>query len=416
MFTKEKLKTAIPLVLFSILLCVQFHSALSHGGRFMAEEGTIFFEKAWNSTWYEALFFSYGGYLNIAVNAGTLLAYHLMSLENAPYMTMGIGLLFQLLAPWLILSAKDPWLAAYRVRLGAVALLLLVPEWVEVSLHTLHAQYHLALCCGIILGLATQTGWRQQVRNAILFFTPLSGPGGIIMAPLFILRAIVDRTRTRLIECLLINGASAIQVIFFFRSFHERTYNFNFYDYVLVFLTRYVVTPLMPQHHMIQNFGIAIRNKEIAGHPPYLLIGISLLLIALCVGTLIYQYIYNKNAREASWFALAGGTHALASMYGALGGAVIMLPTSWAERYVFVGQSLFALAIICLAVTATPTVKKTCRALVAILLIVGVYHFILVFIHRSPSGASWWEEVARWRQDHNAPLEVWPQSNWLMHL
>ena len=413
---KKDYKVIVTIIIFSVLLCFQFHSALLHGGRFMAEEGCIFFEKAWTSSWSDALFFSYGGYLNIVANAGTLLAYHVMPLADAPYLTMGIALVFQLCAPWLVLTAKDAWLVSYRVRLMAVALLLLVPEWVEVSLHSVHSQYHLSLCCGLILALATGKGVCEYVRCALLFLAPLSGPGGVVMAPLFILRAAVDRSRARVVECMVINVASAVQLLLFFHKFQDRTYSVNFYDYALVFLTRYAMTPLMGFKPFIIKFANVIQEMEKGGRTPYLLVILAFCVIGLCVGTLIYQTVRNKQAEEAAWLALAGGMHALVSMYGALGGAITVIVPSYSQRYVFVGQSLFALSIACLAVTATPSVRKTCRYLVSIMLVVGMYHFITPFMKNMLHGPSWKAEVAHWEKDHDAPLHVWPPPEWNMHL
>ncbi|PYD55495.1 hypothetical protein CFR75_16240 [Komagataeibacter xylinus] len=416
MVKNKRIEILFPLIIFSVLLCARFHSAMFHGGRFMAEEGCIFFEKAWNSSWSEALFFSYGGYLNIVANASTLLAYHFMPLADAPYLTMGIALLFQLCAPWLILTAKDAWLASYRVRLIAVTVLLVVPEWVEVSLHSVHSQYHLALCCGLILALDTEKGWREYLRCALLFCAPLSGPGGVVMAPLFILRAIADRTRVRMAECLVINVASAIQILLFFHKFQTRAYSVNCYDYVLVFLIRYVMTPLIGLKHTVIHIGQSLQTMEQEGNTPYPFVMVAVCLLGLCVGTLIYQMIFNKRSHEAVWLALAGGAHALVSMFGALGGAITLFPPYFAERYIFVGQSLFSLSIVCLAVTGTPVVKKICWYLVAIMVVMGIYHFITPFNKNMLHGPSWWVEVTRWEKNHDTALHIWPQPEWNMHL
>ncbi|ATU73936.1 hypothetical protein SXCC_01153 [Gluconacetobacter sp. SXCC-1] len=413
---RNKKEVLLPLALFSLLLLVRFHSALLQGGRFMAEEGSIFFEKACTSSWYDALFYSYGGYLNIVANASTLLAFHFMPVADAPYLTMAIALLFQLCAPLIILTARDAWLSTFRVRCTVTALLLLVPESAEVSLHSIHSQYHLALCCGLIVSMATETGWRESLRRILLFLAPLSGPGGVILAPLFILRALVDRSRSRLAECLIINLSSAIQMLFFFHKFNDRVYNFNFCDFVLVFLSRYIMYPFIGFKHFVVHAGHHLQKMEMAGDTPYSLVILTLLLIVLLAGILVRQAIRDRDAREAVWFALAAGLHGSASLYGALGGAVTALPAGCAERYVFVGQSLFAVSIACLAVTGTRTIRKICAYLVPIMLVMGAYHYVATgknMLH----GPSWWGEVALWRHDHSHALRVWPaEPEWTMHL
>ncbi|MCE2565436.1 hypothetical protein [Komagataeibacter sp. FNDCF1] len=411
--TKEVI---LPLLIFSFLLLARFYYALFHGGRFLAEEGNIFFEKAWTSSWSEALFYSYGGYLNIVANASTLLACRLMPLADAPYLTMAIALLFQICAPLLILTARDTWLATPRVRYIAAALLLLVPESAEVSLHSIHSQYHLALCAGLIVSLATETGWREGLRRILLFLAPLSGPGGVIFAPLFILRACVDRSRARLVECLLINVASAIQVLFFFKKFDDRVYSFNFYDFVLVFLNHYIMYPFIGLKHALVHFGMHLQDMERMGNPPYFFVGLTLVILVLLGAVLVYEAIRHSDAREAIWFALAGGMHASASLYGALGGAITAIPAGNAERYVFVGQSLFALCILCLAMTGTRVISRTCWYLVYIMLAMGAYHYI-AFGKNMVHGPSWWEETARWKQDHSHVLLIWPEEpQWTMRL
>ncbi|QHC34988.1 hypothetical protein [Komagataeibacter xylinus] len=222
---KNKSFVFIVLSVFSIFLLSRFSGTLLHGGRFQAEEGCVFFEKAWYSSWYGALFHSFGGYINIMANGSTLLASRLVPLAYAPYVTMSIALVFQLMAPFMLLTAKDEWLSSTRTRIVAVALLLFVPQSVEVSVQSMHTQFHLALCCGLILALATTSGWREYMRLGLLFLGPLSGPGAVSMAPLFVLRLFFDRTRARLVECLVIVGASATQLLFFFEKYGERTYN-----------------------------------------------------------------------------------------------------------------------------------------------------------------------------------------------
>ena len=54
-------------------------------GRFWAEEGDVFFHEAWVLPPMRALFRSYGGYLNLAANIGTLAARWLLPVSSAPH-------------------------------------------------------------------------------------------------------------------------------------------------------------------------------------------------------------------------------------------------------------------------------------------------------------------------------------------
>ncbi|WP_242010619.1 hypothetical protein [Acetobacter musti] len=399
--------------LFSLLLCLRFHAAWPNG-RLVAEEGTIFFRKAWESSWSDALFYSYGGYLNLVTNAGTLLAERCLPLTFAPWLTMLIGLAFQICAPVLLVSAKDDWLRPLWVRAIGVALLLVAPESAEVSLHTLHSQYHLALCCGIILGLRTGRSGQEIFRCILLGLAPLSGPGGVIMAPLFGLRLLFDRSRARLAECLTISICSVIQVVFFFQPFSERTFGFFFQDYVFALFTRYVLWPFFsfgPQVH-----DLSLYLQDISSHRHVVVVyDVLILLLFTAILVPVSLSIYrNPRARPAGWFFLGGGVHALVAMYGALGGAATVISLGAGERYCFVAQSLFALAILVLVATARQPRRRFGTFILALLLVCGSRHF-LKSRAEIVTGPDWRAEVSEWNRNHAHEIRVWRQG-WTMKL
>ena len=115
------------LLLCALLVCARMPNIVIEG-RFWAEEGNVFFHNAWTLPPLRALFTSYAGYLNLATNAATLAARWLLPLRLAPYLTILVGLLGQLCAPLLLLTARDAWLGPTWRRIVAVLLVLLVPE------------------------------------------------------------------------------------------------------------------------------------------------------------------------------------------------------------------------------------------------------------------------------------------------
>ena len=121
------LATPVLLGAFAALICLRMPEIILKG-RFWSEEGPIFFVNAWTHTPLHALFFSYGGYLNIAANATTLAARWLMPLELAPYITIAVALLAQLCVPLVLLTTRDGWLQSWPARLAAITLVLVVPD------------------------------------------------------------------------------------------------------------------------------------------------------------------------------------------------------------------------------------------------------------------------------------------------
>jgi hypothetical protein len=154
--------------LFIVLICARMPDVILHG-RFWAEEGRDFFRYAWENPWYRALARPYGGYLNLVANGGTLLAHVLVPLKYAPYVTIAIALFFQACPAIMIITGKAAWLRPRWAVLAALFVLATPPVSEEVWLQTLHSQFHLALCAGIILTMQTEAPfWQRWFRIALL--------------------------------------------------------------------------------------------------------------------------------------------------------------------------------------------------------------------------------------------------------
>lgn len=229
--------TFLLLGIFAFFLCLRSPEILIKG-RFWAEEGTVFFHNAWTCSFTTALFTSYGGYLNLATNAATLLAFWLAPLPQAPYVTIAIGLAFQLLPLYLLLTAREAWLADFKTRVWATLLLLLVPETSEISLQSLHIQFSLSLASAIILTLATERTVQRWFRLGILFLTPLCGLSAIPLGLLYGLRVLYQRSWLRFEQLCVFSLSSALQLLFFYDPHfgNARHYSFSLIDFLTVFL------------------------------------------------------------------------------------------------------------------------------------------------------------------------------------
>jgi hypothetical protein len=154
--------------LFIVLICARMPDVILHG-RFWAEEGRDFFRYAWENPWYRALARPYGGYLNVVADGGTLLAHVLVPLKYAPYVTIAIALFFQACPAIMIITGKAAWLRPRWAVLAALFVLATPPVSEEVWLQTLHREFHLALCAGIILTMQTEAPfWQRWFRIALL--------------------------------------------------------------------------------------------------------------------------------------------------------------------------------------------------------------------------------------------------------
>ena len=376
-------------------------------GRFWAEEGTIFFRNAWELPPSEALLVSYGGYLNIVANTATLAARWLLPLSYAPYFTILVGLLFQLCPPFLLLSASDSWLQPLHVRLTGLLLLLFVPASEEIWLQTLHCQLELTLCCGMIVALQTVTGPRALFRLAVLMLAPLCGPGAIALVPLFWLRAMLDRSRDRRLEAMILTIGAVIQLSFFFHIVSERHREYAFSPIMLlqVITARHLILPFMGM--WIAEAAARCAAVSMAKFTVILPLGV--------IGSLAAVTLSRRREHPAFWFLAAGLLVAAASYFGAIGRLAQMIHPSFGERYTYVPQALFSLTALTLAANSVRRMAFYSWTAVVWLLVIGANEFCRPWWPEASDGPPWRHEVSAWRADPSHILRIWPVG-WTMTL
>lgn len=393
--------TALILAGFALLVCVRMPEIIIKG-RFWGEEGTIFFQHAWAMPPWRAIWTPWGGYLNLVASTATVAARWFLPLRLAPYLTIGVGLLFQLIPPLLLLTARDAWLRDIRIRLAVVLLILLVPCSEEVSLQSLHCQFELTLACGIILALDTCEGWAAFFRSGLLFLAPLCGPGVIALLPLFLLRAAIDRSRPRVLQILPFAAGAGIQFFGFFTPIPGRAYELDPVILLSIVTVRHLALPFLgtsPANHIAENLRRIIQS----GQWPLA----AVLIPVVIFGALLVATLRAGIRGPAVWLLAAGVLTAGASYFGALGGGVPMIDARVGERYAYVPQALFALSIAALAATSGRNISKLAWAACVWLLLIGAQAFFFP-LPMVADGPAWRPEVAAWQADPNHALHIWP--------
>ncbi len=403
-FRRDRVFVPVILILLALAICLRMPDILIQS-RFWCEEGNVFFHNAWVLPPAQALFHPFGGYLNLAANAGTLAARWLLPMRLAPYLTIGLALLVQLCPLLLLLTAGDGWLRPRPVRLAAVLLVLFVPAVEEIWLHTLHCQFELALCCGIILALRPAPGWSAAAsRLTLLLLAPLCGPGAIALLPLFLVRAALDRDVGRIWQTLALSTGSALQLGLFFHAEHSRGYSLDPIVLLDIFTVRHLYLPFLGIAHT----DIAARLIEArrqSGHVPLK----ATLLPILVFGPFLALTLRHRDRHPAFWLLAGGGIIACASYFGAIGGAEGLIHARAGGRYIFVPQALFSLSILALAATAPRSVALGAWAAVLWLLILGGIEYVHPWTFIA-DGPPWRHQIALWQADPSYQPHVWPYS------
>ena len=386
---------------YALLICLRMPEIVLRG-RFWAEEGNVIFYKAWTLPWYDALLSPTGGYLPLIANSAGLLARYIPPLELAPYVTISIGLVFQLCPALVLLTSQDAWLQ----RRGALALALLViltpPISEEVWLNTLHSQFHLTLCSALILAFKPTQGKVEWFRRSLLVLGALSGPGTAFLLPLFVLRAIIDRSNARARQAFVLGLGVIVQLGLFYNTVPQRSYGIGVALLLSVIFVRHLLVPLLGRHQAL-DIASGIQASVGAGHTL-----VWPLFIALAVfGLMVIALILRRRA-DLIWLFIAGCTTLVLSYYGALGERTNFLSVDFGHRYYYVPQAIFGLVVLGLAATADDVIAKISSAIIMWIVVIGVHEYFWPSMPYFAHGPDWRAEVAHWRKDPNYEIQLWP--------
>jgi len=401
-------RTVLVIFALALLVCVRMPEIIIKG-RFWAEDGAVFFPHAWVMPPWRAIWTPYGGYLNLVANIATLAARWILPLQFAPYLTIGVGLFFQLVPPILLLTARDFWLRDVRVRLVAVLLILFIPGSEEIWLQVASSQVELTLACGVILALDACDGWVAPFRLGVLLLASLSGPGVIAVLPLFLLRAAIDRSRSRLLQILALGVGSGTQLFGFFTATPGRAYELHPTILLSTVTLRHLALPFLGTSHALAIEG-ALRGMIESGQRPLA----AILLPILIFGGLLAAALRAGIRRPAIWLLAAGVLIAGASYFGAIGGWLGLIDVLGNGRYAYAPQALFSLSVVALAATSGRKLSTLAWAVSVWLLVIGGADY---FFPRDAiaDGPAWRPQIAAWQADPNHVLQIWP-SGWMMQL
>jgi len=392
---------------FAVLICLRLPDVILHG-RFWAEEGKYFYVRAATDPPLQTLFAPFGGYLNLVANGASLLARALVPLEYAPWVTTGIALVFQCLPAILLAYSRDRWLQQTPIRIACLLIVATAPAAEEVWLQTLHSQFHLALCCALILALDVPTGWLRAFGFVALFLAPLCGPSGAALVPLFLLRAVLDRSGARLLQGLVLASGAALQLGLFYSHHSGRSYGVSALGLLCVAYIKLIVLPFLGR---VWADPASAHVRERLGKDLFPLRAVAIT-VALLAGLL--AMLVRRGLAAPFWLVAGAGVLFGLGVYGSLSTLPGLLTIGEAGRYTFIPQVLLGLALAAAASGEAGRRWEIWLARGAVIWLLGIG---LADISRNKlfmgRGPNWRAEVAAWRRDPAHPIAIWPPG-WVM--
>ncbi|AMN41719.1 hypothetical protein [Rhodoplanes sp. Z2-YC6860] len=377
-------------------------------GRFWAEEGTVFFRRAWDLPWWQALFAPHANYLNIAGNAATLLAAHLTSLRGAPYVTATVAVLIQCLPVLLLVMSRDKWLQSRWVVWAAALVVVLAPVPEEVWANSTTSYNHLALCAAVILAIETQSGVMGVVHGCLLLLAALSGPASWILVPLFALRAVPERSKARALQGLVLLAGAIIQIAFF-TTLGQRDIGTSPSVIGAIVLAKHILVPFLG--HVLAEAPVAdLSHSFQTGSGPLWPLALVVLIFAVAVIAAA-----TRPSQSPLWFLLASALLAGTGYLGATDRKLDLIHAWSGGRHAFAPQVLIGFALLSWTVIHRGHLRILSGVILTWIVAVGAYNYFVPPSSIFVIGPDWREEVKHWQHDPSWPVRIWP-GGWTINL
>jgi len=430
---------AVGAVLAGVALMWARQPAFFSAPRFWAEEGRVFFARAWTAPWWDMLTATPLDYFTLWTNLAVGAAVRLVPLEQAPLVTTLAALAVQALPLVVLACAVAPEWRDGR-RWVAMAIVLLASLSDEIWLTTLHSHYYFALAAFLVLLEPADVGRvRAALYAGLVGLAGLTGPVPCFLLPLFAWKYRRSRRPADAWQLVALGAATAVQLAVLATTLAGRDQTpadllargapaagrpgarrpiatLGPAAVPVIVWTKMVVLPIL---------GVAAAERAAATlHDVARAPGLAGLLFAggaaaglgLFVGWLARGVPPRLRWLVAGSWALVASLSVLLS-YGSK--AILFYSAAGSSRYAYV-PGVLLLILLLHAVRGVPGDQRpTGRAVVAALLLAAA---LAGGAARYPDALRWkasypdWTaEVARWRRNPAHALRIWPPG-WSVRL
>ncbi|MCO4781963.1 MAG: hypothetical protein KC646_06520 [Candidatus Cloacimonetes bacterium] len=209
--------------------------------RFWAEEGSVYFQTAYNEGFFNALFQVQMGYFSIIPNLGSALA-SLPPLHYAPFVTLLLSLIVQWINIALIHNNSHPFWGLSHNKLILYLILIFLPFNEEVFLNTICSQFHLQI--SVFLMIYLYQGQKPSSSHILVYALAfLSGGVGIITFAIFCI--FIKRENYKKFKAVYYAFALGfvIQAFFYCISHTPRLYSFDLKYYLQILVSKHILGP-----------------------------------------------------------------------------------------------------------------------------------------------------------------------------
>ena len=404
--TKPGLRTALLLLFAAAFL--RCPPILLHG-RIWAEESSVFLVGAWSRPFFRELIAPEFGYYSIWDNAFAAVAAHPTMLPYDALLFTWSGVLILLLTGWFVYQAE--FLPTRLARTLAVLGLIFVAPSVETWLNLINSEFFFGIAAAVIL--ASDAARHRLARGLMLALAVLSGPITTLLAPLFVLRALLLRRRGEVLQAAIVCAGALVQVGIALTT-HTSNRKVHLDPLTLgpvLFNKQYV---LLFCDRLIAKETYLVMLDKLHFSKPWLMLTWLLTLIL----TAALAWLLRRN-RAALTLLGTGFYLALLESALALNGGLNHVGPGGGERYAFTPNVLLTLALVTAAFALAQGWQRTAaRVLLGLALFSGAVDYALLATRDKGAwqGEPFRQQALRWQRDPSTQLQGVPANFGPFHL
>ena len=237
MIVKLNLNIKLILILAFIVLSFLRSPYIFTEGRFMAEDGELYFKSAFEKNFFDHFFYfaPNAGYYNLIANFLSEIS-TFFSIYNAP-IVVAYGSLFFIILPIILILFKNSYLFKndFQKIVACFLFFITTPNSPEIWANSINSQIYLFVSSFLILYFKYENNLVRPFEKFILLLSGLSGIYSCILTPLFFIKFYLKKTKN------------------------------NFYNFLILFFCTLIQSSLI--FYTKINNSLYVRKLDLAGEP-----------------------------------------------------------------------------------------------------------------------------------------------------
>ena len=409
-YFKLNLNSKIFLIFLLIIISFFRSPYIFLKGRFMAEDGELFFKSAFENNFLEHLFYfaPNSGYYNFIANILAEISTY-FSLNHAP-LVVAYGSLFLILLPIILILFKDSHLFKndYQKVIASLILFTATPNSPEVWANSINSQIYLFFSSFLILYFKDENNSVNIKEKFLLLIAGLSGIYSCILTPIFFLKFYFLKKKNNLYNFIILLFCTIIQLSLIFYSKINNLLHTSQIEliekptfYVTSFIYSFFLKPIFGRDFLYfinENLYISFLPKDV-----------FFLIFSLCILYFFIKFNFINYIKKDKIF------QSIIFIYLLVLGVVFLGSDNFppSGRYAVIPGNLFLLIIFYLSMHFKFRQIRYFFSFVILLSIIsGIYEFrptskYIKFLD-CVNCPDWKTEIINWKKDNSYVIRIWP--------